>query len=286
MSNTFNAIYQYAVVRFMPFIETREFANVGVVLIAPKTGKFLFKLAPKRFGRVTKFFDDLDGQLYKNAIETFTAELDRVQHYCINNGMRGKELVDYFVEVTRHRESVLHFGNVGRMMGETDLVELDNLYQRFVVRDFVNDDYREKQMVKALRQTFKTELPVRYVEKTLKAGIFDITVPFVHKTEHGIRVIKPLAFDQQTPLKAAEHGEQWVNRIQKLIKNKVVMPDRALFTVERPMPNKTDFAQVYDDIVGEIKNLGVQVDQFDDINNILQFAKTDLQETDKANTHH
>jgi hypothetical protein len=46
MSNTFNAVYQYAVVRFMPFIETREFANVGVVLIAPKTGKFLFKLAP------------------------------------------------------------------------------------------------------------------------------------------------------------------------------------------------------------------------------------------------
>jgi hypothetical protein len=286
MSNTFNAVYQYAIVRFMPFIETREFANVGVVLIAPKTGKFLFKLAPKRFGRVTKFFDDLDGQLYKNAIDTFTAELDRIQHYCIDHGIRGKELVEYFTEVTRHRESVLHFGNIGRIMGDTDLVELDKLYQRFVARDFVNDEYREQQMVKLLKQTFKTELPVRYVEKTLKAGIFDITVPFVLKAEQGTRVIKPLAFDQKTPLKAAEHGEQWVNRIQKLINNNVVMPDKALFTVERPLPDKTDFVQVYDDIVGEIKNLGVNVDQFADMDNILQFAKADMQEKNNTDPLH
>jgi hypothetical protein len=57
----------------MPLIETREFANVGVVLIAPKMGKFLFKLAPKRFGLVTK----LGGELYKKAIDTLTAELER-----------------------------------------------------------------------------------------------------------------------------------------------------------------------------------------------------------------
>jgi L-rhamnose isomerase len=276
MKNTFNAVYQYAVVRFMPFIEIREFANVGVVLIAPKTGKFLFKLPPKRFGRVTQFFDDLDGQLYKNAIDTFTEELDRVQRYCIEHGIRGKELADYFVEVTCHRESVMHFGNIGRMMGDTDLAELDILYQRFVVRDFVNDEYREKQMVKALRQTFKAELPVRYTEKTLKADIFEVTVPFVHKAEQGIRVIKPLAFDQRTPLRAVEHGEQWVKRMQRLINNDILLPERALFAVDRPLPDKTDFVQVYDDILDEIKQLGVQVDQFKDINNILQFAKADL----------
>jgi hypothetical protein len=141
-------------------------------------------------------------------------------------------------------------------------------------------------MVKLLKQTFKTELPVRYAEKTLRAGIFDITVPFVLKAEQGTRVIKPLAFDQKTPLKAAEHGEQWVNRIQKLINNNVVMPDKALFTVERPLPDKTDFVQVYDDIVGEIKNLDVNVDQFANMDNILQFAKADIQEKNNADPLH
>jgi hypothetical protein len=171
-------------------------------------------------------------------------------------------------------------------MGETEFVELDKLYQRFVVRDFVNDEYREQQMVKLLKQTFKTELLVRYVEKTLKAGIFDNTVPFVLKAEQGTRVIKPLAFDQKTPLKTAEHGEQWVSRIQKLTNNNVVMPDKVLFTVERPLPDKTDFVQVYDDIVGEIKNLGVSVEQFANMADILQFAKAGIENETNAAQHH
>jgi L-rhamnose isomerase len=286
MNNTFNAVYQYAVVRFMPFIETREFANVGVVLIAPKTGKFLFKLAPKRFGRVTKFFDDLDGQLYKNAIDTFTAELDRIQHYCINHGIRGKELVEYFTEVTRHRESVLHFGNIGRMMGETELVELDKLYQRFVARDFVNDEYREQQMVKVLRQTFVKELQLKFTQQNLMAGVLDIPMQLVHKGAQGYRVIKPLAFEQKTPLKAYEHGVHWLKRVEKLIEKRVVFKDRALFTVERPAKDKTDMIQVYDDVVGEIKQLGVKVDQFADINNILQFAKADQQVNSNSDQRH
>jgi L-rhamnose isomerase len=286
MNNTFNAVYQYAVVRFMPFIETREFANVGVVLIAPKTGKFLFKLAPKRFGRVTKFFDDLDGQLYKNAIDSFTAELDRIQHYCINHGIRGKELVEYFTEVTRHRESVLHFGNIGRMMGETELVELDKLYQRFVARDFVNDEYREQQMVKVLRQTFVKELQLKFTQQNLMAGVLDIPMPLVHKGAQGYRVIKPLAFEQKTPLKAYEHGVHWLKRVEKLIEKRVVFKDRALFTVERPAKDKTDMIQVYDDVVGEIKQLGVKVDQFADINNILQFAKADQQVNSNSDQRH
>ena len=277
MNNNFNAVYQYAVVRFMPFMETREFANIGVVLIAPKTGKFLFKLAPKRFGRVTKFFDDLDGKLYQNAIDTFQGELNRIQHYCIANGIRGKELVDYFSELTRHRESVLHFGNIGRMMGETDLVELENLYKRFVARDFVNDEYREQQMVKVLKKTFDKELDLKFTKQNLKAGVLDIPMPLVHQGVKGYKVIKPLAFEQKTPLKAYEHGIHWMKRVEILIQKRVVLADNALFTVEKPISEKTDMVQIYDDIVGEIKQLGVKVDQFSNMDRILQFAKEDQQ---------
>ncbi|MER2494051.1 DUF3037 domain-containing protein [Catenovulum sediminis] len=47
--NNTNTQCMYVVVRFMPFAETREFANVGVVVIAPKLGLYEFKLAPKSF---------------------------------------------------------------------------------------------------------------------------------------------------------------------------------------------------------------------------------------------
>lgn len=33
---------QYAIVRFAPFVETEEFANVGIIMIAPKQRFFGF----------------------------------------------------------------------------------------------------------------------------------------------------------------------------------------------------------------------------------------------------
>ncbi len=48
---------QYAIVRFMPYIETGEFANVGILLWAPKTRYLGFKLLRRKHARITQFFD-------------------------------------------------------------------------------------------------------------------------------------------------------------------------------------------------------------------------------------
>jgi len=133
---TNNVQCMYAVVRFMPFAETREFANVGIVVIAPKLGLYDFKLAPKTFNRVTKFFDDLDGVVYKHAIEGFEEELNRIRNYLVHNHIQGKSLVDYFKEITRTRESVLHFGEVGTMLTDNINVAVDKLFERLIGRNF------------------------------------------------------------------------------------------------------------------------------------------------------
>ena len=49
---------QYALLRFRPFAETGEFANVGIVLLAPEARFFGFRLL-KRYGRITQFFIEL-----------------------------------------------------------------------------------------------------------------------------------------------------------------------------------------------------------------------------------
>ena len=57
-----NTACHYAIVRFMPFIETGEFANVGVVMFAPQARYFGFKLLVNRQARVTNFFEQLDAK--------------------------------------------------------------------------------------------------------------------------------------------------------------------------------------------------------------------------------
>lgn len=269
-----NSVFEYAVVRFMPFIETREFANVGIVLIEPSEGRLIFKVTPKRFGRVTHFFEEMDKQLYKQAVDSFTNELTRLQSFCRANHLRSKELIGVFRELTRQRESVMHFGNVSRLLAnETAEKMLDKLYQKFVARDFVNQKYREQQMVRALRETFANELAHKYNERKLKAGIYEVTIPFVRNTSLGKRIIKPLAFDQKTAMSAAEHGHMWVNRMRALVEKNVVMPDQALIAIEPPLTSDSDFHEVYNEVTGLVKDVGINLEQFENTSKIVSFAR-------------
>ena len=274
-----NAQCMYAVVRFMPFAETREFANVGIVVIAPKLGLYDFKLAPKTFKRVSHFFDDLDGVVYKHAIEGFDEELKRIRNYLVHNHVQGKDLVEYFKEVTRTRESVLHFGEIGTLLTENISETLDKLYDRLIGRNFSESkEYKEDLMVRVLKKQLSSKLPsgVRYTKQNLKAGIFDISIPLVTKINNNYRIIKPLAFEQKNVLLAMEHGETWISRLKKLIDSEVVQAEKALIALEKPLHRKQEFLKVYEDVVGEIRNLGALTKDYEDTNSIVQFATSDL----------
>ncbi len=286
---TNNTQCMYAVVRFMPFAETREFANVGVVVIAPKLGLYDFKLAPKSFKRVTHFFDDLDGVVYKHAIEGFEGELKRIRHYLVHNHVQGKNLVDYFKEVTRTRESVLHFGEVGTMLTANINVAVDKLYDRLVGRNFTeNKEYTEQFMVRDLKKQLTSKLPsgIRYTQKKLKAGIYDISVPLATRIDDSYRIIRPMAFEQNNVLKAMEHGETWVGRLKKLIDADVIQAEKALFAFEKPVHRKLEFMNVYEDVVGEIKNLGALTKDYADTDSIISFASADLSPESVENSFH
>ena len=55
---------QYTIIRFLPYAETGEFANVGIVLACPETGLLDARLMPtKKTGRITGFFEQLDKQI-------------------------------------------------------------------------------------------------------------------------------------------------------------------------------------------------------------------------------
>lgn len=279
----------YAVVRFMPFAETREFANVGVVVIAPKLGLYDFKLAPQKFGRVTQFFDDLDGVVYKHAIEGFEAELERVRNYLAHNYVQGKGLVEYFKEITRTRESVLHFGEVGTLLTDNVNVTVDKLYDRLIGRNFTaTKEYKEQQMVRVLKSQLTSHLPkdVRYTKQNIKAGMFDISMPLVTKINSNYRIIRPLAFEQKNVLQAMEHGETWINRLKKLINSEVIEASRALFALEKPVNRKLEFIKVYEDVYAEIQNLGAVAENFSEKANIIKFAAADLSPESVEDTFH
>lgn len=59
----------YSIVRYAPFAETEEFANIGVVLCAPQKHVFLFRLTQSNDAWVTSFLkDDTIFPLAKDAV--------------------------------------------------------------------------------------------------------------------------------------------------------------------------------------------------------------------------
>lgn len=266
---------KYALVQFMPFVETGEFANVGIIICAPKTGYWNFKLAPTQFGRVTTFFKEMDKKVYQTAIKSFTDEMFLTQEYA--QVFRNEESVRFFTEITRPREALLRFSPVRTMISDNPEKELNALYDRFIHRDFVNEKYREDQMVSVLRKRLKAEvLDVKYAERKLKTGFREFTVPFVGDVNNELRLIKPLAFEQKRATDLYEHGEKWRNRLLGMVNEGSVKPENVLFPIEKERDLKGERKQAYEQVIHEFKENGIEVINFRDEEKIIEFANGNI----------
>jgi len=259
----------YATVRFMPFAETQEFANVGVVLCAPDSGKLRFKLARKRFGRINQFFDDLDGKLYGSTLDLLEAELKRIQDYAFN--VPGKNTAALFNELTRHREGVVYFGNVSTAIVDNFDNKLTDLYEHYVERSFLNEKYREDILEKNIRKLFKHEKVEGFKATQLRTKLGEFKLPFVKKGNNGLQVIRPIAFDRKTPLAAYEHANQWIDRFSRLQNEEIVLPENMMLAAEKP--KNAEFEDAYIEAVNAAAEQQILIVDANDQQQILEFAR-------------
>lgn len=270
-------LYEYAVVRFMPFAETEEFANVGIVLWGTKPNVIRTKLAPAPFQRINSFFDDLDGNLYRQARYYMELELKRITSFA--NQVGPKQLDDVMFEVTRKREGVMTFSETGAILGENADEVIDKLYKTYIGRDLpLTKEQREHKMVQELK-TSLLKSPFKYKERTLDAGFGNIKVPLVTNIGANLRAIKPMAFNQPKPMDIADHGDKWIARIRHAIEAGSIKPDDFLFTVEAPKTSKDEQQRAFETICKGMTALGVNVIPFKDRSKVIAFAEPDIAET-------
>lgn len=267
---------KYALVQFMPFVETGEFANVGVLLCVPKKGYWDFKLAPTQFGRVTSFFKEMDRKVYQVALKNFAAEMCLTQKHA--QAFHNEGSVNFFNEITRPREALLHFSAVRTLLTDSPEKELEALYERFINRGFVNKPYKEQQMVSALKKQFALEnIAVKYTEKKLKAGVREFTVPLTAETNRGLKLIKPLAFDQERPTQILEHGETWVNRLRALLEQDLVDAENILLPFDAAKNLEKERKEAFEEVKKLFKKECIALVNFEkNSNQIIRFASEQL----------
>lgn len=269
---------QYALLRFRPFVETGEFANVGIALIAPEARFFGFRIL-KRYGRITQFFHQLDRQIYLDGRQLFKEEMDRfaleLRRLALDGRKTQPDIVlarNLFAEVVRPREAMLQFADQRVVLAEDPKAKLLQLFDHYVERNFVTKEYQERLLENNVRKLlFNAQVGARYQREKVGTEDFSVNFPFVDVVEgKAERVIKPLYLAQGDSTKILTHGGQWVDKVRRLRKRNA-LPPKVLFPVTQPAANTKPyhaFQEIRQDLLAE----NVQVVAADDERQILKFA--------------
>ncbi len=278
-------VCNYAILRFLPYPETEEFVNIGVVLCCPELKTFDFKIESKRRDRVSAFFPELDMEVFTIGRKEFLHELKRVKtdldshNHPGQTGLRFMEIdfIEIFKEIAKPRESMFRFGEIGTRISEKPENEIDSLFEYYVGRQFaVHEEYQETIMANRLRKQFKASDILRYYKiKAVGNEEYKVSLPFVHEIEAKhvrYKAIKPLYFDKPDTTRIYEYGDRWLNRIERLRKIKE-LPEQMLFVVH-PTKNQKKL-DACEEIFRALKALKVDVLPETDQDKILDFARID-----------
>jgi hypothetical protein len=267
----------YAVVQFRPFVETGEFANVGIVMLGTEQRFFDFLLL-KKYSRITRFFPELDRKVYLAAMANFREELERVRAYIRREALDGRRAVPdtvlaqrIFAELTRTREGLLRFDAPRLVLADVPAAKLKTLFDHYVGRNFVTREYQERLLENGIaRLLYNARLP--FGPDKIGNEDFAVRFPFVRKQDDQIvGVIKPLFLAQEDSTHILTKGDGWVSKIKRL-KRQNQLPEHVLFALNGPAPEAERRHRAFLEIQADLADQGVTTLKAGNDEGILAFA--------------
>lgn len=274
---------RYAIVRFMPYPETGEFANVGVVVMSPQARYFGFRFIERRVARITAFFEELDANIFRNAQRIFVDELTRIRNTFTHRFARLDDsptelrlMNAMFDEITRPREAIMYLDEPRVTMEEDPEQALGELFDTYVARAFTANPLNEKAIEKRVKAMLKAaDLVPIYQEEILGDGTYyKARFPFV-KLNHmqvPVRAIKPINLAQEDASQLYAHGWEWVGKV-RLLRKFNRLPGHVMFAAEPPQEAFGAKASAFAEIQHELERLDINVVRADDTTRIVEFAQ-------------
>lgn len=267
---------RYAIVQFLPYSETGEFANAGVVLACPETGFFDFKLQIRKHGRVTAFFDELAPDVYRTALKMMTGELVRVQDIAKampDTSGRADQIRNLFTALTHPREAIVRFGQARPILTDDPAAELVRLFDHYVDRSFATPEYVELTITKRLQALLNgLTLPAPFKAERIGDDQIHANFPLVQRRDDQVsKIIKPFNLAQSEANSIFDHGDVWLQKIRRMRKRDL-LPQDVLFAVAAPPEVDTKRFDAYREICAELQHEHVLVVEQSAEARIAEFA--------------
>lgn len=264
-------ICKYSIIRFQPYPETEEFANIGIVLYATASKRLEYRLLDnKQHARITGFFDPRCKDIFVQTNKIIRAEIERItQLLTLTNGAD----IDLYGELIRRREDIVRFSE-GRVLFSLDpVVTVDKLFEHYVHHSFINEPSHEDKMKKQVRDLLDScNLGDKFKETTIgRSDKYAVKFPFV-STVSQQTIIKPIHFKQEKPSLLINHGIEWLVRIQQLEKYGLIRPDNVLFAYDAPDDTQGHLFDAFTAIKAQIEHEGVVMAAINKDDAIVKFA--------------
>jgi hypothetical protein len=232
-------VCNYAVLRFLPYPETGEFVNIGVVVHCADTGFLGVELERRKRSRVTNFFPELLKDQFKTAQDAIWTELERVRDQMVHLGQIDlKRRV--FRELVRPRESSFRFSDIKTVLTDEPRDLVQTLFNQHVRRHFAQTrEHHEAVMARRYYKALRDFCPDKVFHQNKPVGNDGYHVRLPLCSDHiGINgapfcVIKPLDLNRDDPTVIIDHGDSWIGRVRRL-REIGCMPKRFIFAVDSP----------------------------------------------------
>lgn len=261
----------YSILRFLPFVETEEFVNIGVVLCCPKTGFFGFRLAHRR-ARVGNFFESLDKGIYVRALRTAHDDLMRVRTQVTGASAEVAEAI--FADLTEARESLLRFRAPRAVLTTDPEAELAEQFARYVEHGFAGKEYQERLLEQAVRGILRSaKLQQAYQPEDVGSDDFHLNLPMVRLRDgKPIAAIKPLFLGDAEPTRIYDKGAHWAGKL-RLLRDVGGFEGKLMFALQAP---DTDNAarRAFDGAREELHRAGAEINLIAQKDGLLNFARS------------
>ncbi len=210
--------YTYTLLRYVHDVASGEFANVGVVLLAPDA-RYAGALCRGTHGRVSRFFPDMEREGFKslmNYIERRVSELGERLRGELSLEQAPADAGALARSVLPHDDSSLQWSPVGGGLCEDPGLKLEELYQRYVTR------YDDKSVNKGrddgeVWMRFKRSLDSKHVTarlQTKKIAGADDEVEFAHAYKNSQwHCFEPLSLDLTQADSIKQKAHRWLGQM-------------------------------------------------------------------------
>ncbi|MFC0267088.1 DUF3037 domain-containing protein [Kushneria aurantia] len=247
-------VCNYAVLRFQPYPETGEFANLGIVMLC-SDGRFLYRVETRASQRVTHFFDKLPAQFFRAARREFVLELERLTQLMEKSRGDGEGQRRLFRHLIAPRETVFRFSVPGTAMVETPQKELDTLFMRYVHHDFDRRPSHEALLTGRVSDWLKRFTNRTYSESVLGDELHQVRLPLVWQVEGRPRqAIKPISFRLKDSSAIIDKGDRWLMRMKRLVESDQAPLD-TVFVSQQPDDNQPVLKRAYDEVINTFATL-------------------------------